>query len=416
MALMTIQEIFDDLGSLRDTTSGALTTSEKYAAINNTLRTFRTLADWKFNIRKKTFDYLPDEPSYSVSGNLSLTDWKAPRELRVAYDEGVNFTYENPDHFSLLWGGGTQGNYYTVDDQDGSKILRIQRNSDTSSTVVHALSAYDTNGTWAAVSGTDAASVATDAQEFRQGSGSVKFNVTVATSAANQAAVQVTDMIAVDLSAYLDRGHLRLWVWIPTITYLDSSDTFRLRWGSSSAAYWDVTTAANAIGGSFEVGWNRLDFDWSTATKTGSPDEAAIDFLYLEVNYSASQTNMTAMRINELKIFEPEKMELRYYSNFYVQTTSSVYQENASATTDKITLPTDLYACFRAKLLNLLSIRLYGAASDDALLWDREFKALLPQAVAAYGVAVRQPIRRMKPWTGKWTRHGLRTFSSTNHE
>jgi len=400
----TVNDIFTDLYDLRDTTTGALTTAKKYAAINNALNYFGLKCDWRFTRRKKYIDYLQDEADYSIGGNLSIDDFKNPDELRLAYEEGVNFTFEEPEHFSLLKGRDNSRNFYTVDEKDNNKLLRINYPGfSKSSTLVNGATALSDNGTWTADG--DATNARSDDNEKRYGGGSVRFDNDAYSS--GTIALYNSDFQSIDLSDYEDIGHLRVWLYVPSTAYLESSNIMFLRWGPDSSNYWQAYSDTNSIGNSFEVGWNLVDFPWLDATKTGSPDSSAIGYLYFGVNVTASQVADTDWRINRIKAFQPEKLEFIYYSNYLIKSSAGVWKASANDTSDILLIPDEVYPAFKAKMLELLFRQLRGPQSADALYWNSAFAETFNDAKKAWGFPNKHPMSRMKPHTRNWKRHGI---------
>lgn len=174
--------------------------------------------------------------------------------------------------------------------------------STTTPTTVLANNAYDSDGTWTA--GDDATNVTTDTDEFKEGTGSINFDIDVSQDADNKATLSLSDMTAQDLDAFEDTGKWRMWVYLPDVTYITST-TFR--WGSSSTKYWELDKESDYKLHAFHDGWNLIEFSWgdSAVTETGSPvtaDAGAIDYLALIINYSSSQPDDTDFRLDAIRI------------------------------------------------------------------------------------------------------------------
>lgn len=170
---------------------------------------------------------------------------------------------------------------------------------------LHDCDTYDGNGTW--VASEDADTVATDAVTFQQGAGSVKFNITVATDAANRATLTISDMAARDISDFYNSslgvyGKIRLRATIPSVTNFTS---VTLDVGSDSSNYFSKTVTTNQAGDALANGVNLLEFDLSTATETGSVDLDDIVFLRVRYNYAAGYADQTDCRIDDIFIIHP---------------------------------------------------------------------------------------------------------------
>lgn len=169
-------------------------------------------------------------------------------------------------------------------------------------TTIHDCDAYNsaTYGTFAAVAGTDAASVATDTTEKRFGDGSVSFNITPGASVNNYAEIEVASLTSLDLSELLNTGLFRMWTYLPNVTNFTSISLFI---GSSSTDNYEIIVTLDANNNAFASnGWIRIEFDWANATTNGSPVSTALDYLKLRYTYSASYTGGTGFRVDDLRI------------------------------------------------------------------------------------------------------------------
>lgn len=171
--------------------------------------------------------------------------------------------------------------------------------------MLHNCDTFNGNGTW--VASEDANTVATDAVTFQQGTGSVKFNITVASDAANRATLTVPDMASRDISDFYNistgtYGKVRLRATIPSVTDFTS---VTLDVGNDSSNYFSKTVTTNQAGGALANGVNLLEFDLSTATQTGSVDVTDITFLRVRYNYGAGYLDQANCRIDDIFIIHP---------------------------------------------------------------------------------------------------------------
>lgn len=171
--------------------------------------------------------------------------------------------------------------------------------------MLHNCDTYNGNGTW--VASEDADSVATDAVTFQQGTGSVKFNITVATDVANRATVTNSTMTARDISDFYNTststyGKIRVRATIPSVTNFTS---VTLDVGTNSSNYFSKTVTTTQSGGALGAGVNLLEFDLASATETGTVTVTSIGFLRVRYNYAAGYTNQTNCRIDDIYIIHP---------------------------------------------------------------------------------------------------------------
>ena len=166
--------------------------------------------------------------------------------------------------------------------------------------VLHNCDSITANGTWAV--GDDAENVTTDTGGFKEGAGSVNFDIDVSDSVNNYASLQNTTMASVDLTEFANDGYIRFWVFIPTILEFTS---ILVRWGTSATAYWEVSGLNKDVYGQpLHTGWNYLEASWLDASVTGSPDAAAVDTIYVRFVYTASYSDATDARIDHFSVWE----------------------------------------------------------------------------------------------------------------
>lgn len=185
----------------------------------------------------------------------------------------------------------------------------------TSTTPITILSnnAYDEEGTW--VASGDANGVTTDLDEFKTGNGSVNFDITASGIVAIMTNATVT---STDLSTYEDSGKWRVWVYLPDVTYITN---VTMHWGSDASNYWSLTESKDYKNESLTDGWNLLEFDWSDSavTEVLTPDSAAIDYIQLRFNYSASQPDDEDFRIDAIQIANSYGTNSVYEMKYFYQ-------------------------------------------------------------------------------------------------
>lgn len=195
-------------------------------------------------------------------------------------------------------------------------------------------STSDGGGTWAAdATNSDAANVTIDNVTFVQGSGSLSFDITVAQSGNNRATIQNSTLSAINLTTFNSIAGWMLRFYPTDVSHFSS---VTLYWGSDASNYWSATVTTDSNGSTIVANtWNRLLFTWPNATKTGTPDVTAINFIRVDVNYTAAQTNATAFRIDDLEIAVPETLTFFYTSwNVGTQTDGTTAVTQFGATTD----------------------------------------------------------------------------------
>jgi hypothetical protein len=222
------------------------------------------------------------------------------REIKEVYNG--DGTLVDPLPHNIAGTTGVPGYELTDRDRIYFNDVPTPSTDDVSPVNVHRMDSITADGTWAV--GDDGENLTVDTDEFKEGTGSLNFDVDVSDSANNSVTLTNSTMTAQDLDDYEDTGKWRVWFYFPDVTYITSVD---FRWGSSSTVYWALNVTKDYKDYAFHDGWNFLEFDWSSddLTETGSPvtaDAGAIDYLFFRINYSASQPDDTDFRIDGLRL------------------------------------------------------------------------------------------------------------------
>jgi hypothetical protein len=279
-----------------------------------------------------TLPYFDSVHYYKVT--TTLPDVMNGVDLRRGEDDQVHsFSLLSSRQVAERIGVNNTEPVFSIERRDKQTYLAINCQSKYGFSQASALESLTADeGEWEAdTTNSDATALEVDSVEFKQGSGSLKFNADVSQSGNNRSTILNEDYGPQDFSLLKDVASWVFWVYIPVVTNF-SSITFY--WGSSSTAYWSATATTEMNGGSFVVGWNRIKIDWLNATQTSTPDESAISYLRFDFNYTAGYTDANAFRLDDLKLIRPENLTFIYTSN-YVGTNSSGTSLSAfTATTD----------------------------------------------------------------------------------
>lgn len=388
--IQTIQTIGDN--RRRDATSGAIDSTKKLQAVNDTLQIINSRALWDFTTRTKVFNFYDSETDYSLANVLGVNDFRDVKALRLDDSNNLSFTKIDPGTFDTRNGQGNTSSFFTVEYRLGDPILRLNTAEQASSSYIGSTTDHDEDGTWTADTTTsDATNIATNTSNYRYGGGSVSYDTIVGQSVNNQADVYVTTTSQVDLSSYVDIGGAFVDWYLPAVDQITGAT---LRWGSSDSAYYSasITTGVN---NSLAAGWNRIMFDWANATTTGSPDSTALDYYLFRTSYGASQTTDTGYLINGLKFVLPTRMELLYYSSYIAKNSSGTWLAEATATSDSIIVP-DRYreVVVDGYVANLL--RQMGK-SDEAVTYETKFEQGLKRMSREHGTFVNNSARAFSP-------------------
>jgi hypothetical protein len=256
-------------------------------------------------------------------------------------------------------------NTFAVEQVNGVKTLRLSKNLTGRTTVAPLDSAADPFAT-IALSG-DASDLTTDNLDFVSGSGSISFDLSGSTG---QAIVTITLADGIDLSDLLNLGALMEWIKFPAATLTSVA----LRWGSSASAYWQKSVTKPHDRTAFDNNaWNLLIHDWNSATKVGSPDEAAISVIQIVINYTAG-TAVTGVHLDSVTAALGEAWEMVYYSNaFFTNAAGTVYKTEPTLETDLILLDPDALNILSYETLAILAQEVKGknGSSDVELAYTR---------------------------------------------
>ena len=374
---LTLTNLDLELQDLLASTQNIKTDSNKRKrALNWVLDQLQEAANWMFTIRKTTFDYLTDILEYNVSNYLDLDDFKAPyllEQMPIMEPRRFNANLENLAYRMK------DGNYY----------LSVNRNKGTSKQI-DGLGNLTADGEWLA--GDDAANLAVDSNEYKQGSASLKFDIDVSASANNYATIYNATKTALDLSDFEDRSYFMLWVYLPSATNFTS---ITLRWGSDASNYWEKTVTTPVDAGSFSAGWNLVIFSWQDATETGSGDADNVDYFLIRLNYSASYTDQSNARIDDLRLNDRYQMDFEYFSTYMVKDTDGDWQERFEASTDEFLGPVSLKSLLVEGAYYQLLRKAKNIDKEERLEASLSFQNLLVQAIHNYGYTISKGVKRI---------------------
>lgn len=317
--------------ALLDDSDNSFSEAQKIRKISEATQTLFDELYFDFMNRTYTFDYFDNINYYDVT--TDVPDMSDVYDLRrKETDHTIPFVKRAPREIATLINTGSDEPSLALERKNKKNYLVINYNSQYPATILHDCDTYNGNGTWTADETTsDATNVTTDDNEYEIGTGSVNFDIDVSQSANNRATIYIDDMAAVDLTDDEDLSSFIFRAYIPDVTYISS---FTVYWGSSSSAYWTGSATADAYGVAFANGWNRIKVDWADTTQVGSPDVSAIDYIRIDVNYSASQGDDTDFRIDDITMARPEKLTLHYRTWYLGTNSSGTYLTEYTATGD----------------------------------------------------------------------------------
>lgn len=314
--------------------------------------------------------------TYSMSFYDTVNYYKVTTDLanllvgadlrRGVYDQQVSFARKSPRELAEEIGRNSKDPSWAIDRHDNETYLAITYPSKYKAQVLSAMDTITDGGTWTAdTSGSDATNLTTDQNEFKQGSGSINFDLDVSQSVNNYAVIYNPDANATDLSSVEDLGSFIFWAYIPENLYTSS---YTLTWGSDTDAtpstkanYWSATVTTDINGNALADGWNEIKVDWADATATGSPDSSDIQYYEFRVTYNASQADDTDYRFDNFRIVQPETLTFHYIS-WKVGTNNSGTDITAFSATDDVPFFSGQYDQYKYAVAHKAASILYYSA------------------------------------------------------
>lgn len=251
---------------------------------------------------------------------------QANRTYLDRYLNGYNQTFDINKSYTL------QPNF-TIQYNTGVKTIRIDNNLITNGILLNQADGLSDNGTWTGTGG--ATNLRQDNLQFVTGAqSSVEFDTLAGQSTAT---LTNSTMTANDLTTHLLQSQIFFWTYLPTAANVTSVE---IRWGSDTSNYWSQVLTTTQSGTAFANGWNLLQATWSTATKVGNPNVAAVDTIVLIWTYNSTQ--MTGFRFNSIYSRLGMISEIEYYSKYlYQNSVTGAFQETILTDSDIINLDTE---------------------------------------------------------------------------
>lgn len=157
----------------------------------------------------------------------------------------------------------------------------------------------------------DAVSLALESSDHARGSGALSFDVTVATSANNQAVLTNSSVSTKNISSA--KGSANFYIWLPSGAKTDLVDV-RLKIGSGASGNYEFTWTVSELGN--EAEWLLLSKDFSSATTNGTPNDGSCNYIQIILNYGAGYTDKTGVMVDYCYL----------KSNTYTKPVKSLYE------------------------------------------------------------------------------------------
>lgn len=355
-----------------DSSTDRVSAAERLQYFTEAVIWLQTQLDNDHSIRTYSVSFF--DTLYSYKLNAAVTDILESNALRRAVTEtNIDMTRKDSRQVLTDISNDAQESTYALERRDGNLYLVVNHDSKYPALIVDSFDSLTANGgTWAAdTTNSDATNVAIDTVDGSNNTtGCLSFDVDVSQSGNNRATIYNDDLDEEDLTDDKDLSSWIIDMKFPEVTYL-SSVTFY--WGSSSSNYYSVTQTTNYDGSAFTADFlNTLKFAWLGATVTGTPDDENINYIRIDVNYTASQADATSYKIDNLRLVRPETLKL-HYTSWNVGTDSSGTQLKVFGATTDIPYFSGQYdqyiypVAHKAAALTFKALRLYNEADKEEM-------------------------------------------------
>ncbi len=289
--------------------------------------------------REYRFDFYETQTQYPLP-----VDFSEFISLRFENDElnrrgtfsyrPVEYLYESVDNL------GKNSRLVGIDSATGNwRLWVLAHNSKATLT----LDTFDTNTKWTALH--DASDIRDDRITYKEGIGSLAFDITP-TSFCRATIKKVGEVY--NLKEYQDIADFKMYVYLPEVVDLTS---ISFNWGSSDTDYFKQTVTTQEDGTAFQVGWNDISFPWNGAIQVGSPDLENINKLWIDFDYENTYNGGVNYRLDFLRVNQPDKMILTYYTKYKGQTSTGTDVEMFTSLDDNLFI-----GDFDVGLMNLIAI------------------------------------------------------------
>lgn len=276
----------------------------------------------------------------------------------------IEYTYKNPlMDFDREKNYQITGTRLTFEYNKGTPILRVSTVLTRAAAVIDPMT--DTSG-W--TTGGSASGLTQDPTVFYQDDNSLRFQLTGASTGTLTKSIS-TQNFSTSGIAYQDVAVGFLALYAPSVSNLTS---VTLRLGSSPTDYNEVTNTTGFLG-SFSSGeWILVPFDFSTATTTGTPNWAAIDYCQVRFTTSGSMSNV---RVGSLWLSLPTPVMLKYKSSALFKALGQNPATTIVNDNDEVILQANTFTLFEHEVAAEILRQMGG---DSTALRDLETKMYHP--------------------------------------
>ena len=341
--------------------------------INRAVRDALSDIEFRGNIRETTLTpSLSDENfEYVLPTDVkadNIIDFRPQTGEREEFDE---FNYVSPVEFDRR--KHREKGIYTILNDDLTRTLRVASDIDNTSAQVSTME--DTNWRTFDTDGVNDSDVKIDNDDYTEGNGAIRFQTDSLDSTDSTVGIQNTAITAFDLSTYLARGQAFV---DAKLTVADTGiHQISLRLGSDSDNYYQVSDSNQNDCTAFQAGWNKIRFDLSGRTTTGTPADTAID--YVALFWSRDTTTSALLHqtdsdwgFDNLQLVRGKYYNLSYYTRNVWQDTTLALSENSTHDSHALMLQNDEIKSVLLKMAEYASQNLRD--KEDELKYAGDFE------------------------------------------
>lgn len=314
-----------------DYSTDRFTTAERYDSITESVVWLQGKHQSELQNFTYSLDFLDTINYYPLTNTLS--DLLMASDLRkLEGDNHRSFAYKNDKQIKEDISNKSIEDGYTIERRDDESFLAINHYPKYKAIIISQFESLTDGGTWTLDSVTsDAENLELDQTGFYQGNACLKFDADVSNSANNRISVYATDVNSLDFTSVEGLSSFIMDIGLPSI---DQFSSVTLSWGTDTSNYWSATQTT-PVSGSWSIGKNTVKIDWTSATTVvGTPDVTDINYIRIDLNYTASQTDAVDYRIDYLRVARKEPLTLHYLSWNVGKDTSGNAISLFSSTTD----------------------------------------------------------------------------------
>ena len=347
--------------------------------------------------RYYNFDFDQDQTTYALPAGF--TEPVFLRYQDEEWNENNRFSYRPSEYIhervnlvtssTRLWG---------ISAETGSWLLYVLAENTMAPMTIDT---FDTDASsW--VNTGDAGVPTNDIYVYKEGTASMVFPIHVT----GTSAILTTTVTAEDLNTWLDIGHFKVWCYLDAVTHFTSVS---FKWGTSASNYMLQTVTTQQDGTAFTVGWNQLDFLWSTATQVGTVDPHTITYYQFIFTYTALFAGGTTFRLDYLRVMKPDTLVLTHYTGYKGTTAGGVPLTKFTAASDLFAFDkfdvglANLYAIYAAVIINPQILVDDVHAKEQYEVYSLEYKRKYPRKRTNNLLAI--PNLPITDYNGSNTRH-----------